>query len=109
MMNMKTYGNGMKATEFSKKQISVIYSKAKSGELKVEKWVIGEFYDLADYYNYDDGRSVERAELSILKILDAVFGGDMAAAQKLIDAYTDAAFALKGIKAQKKANRELVA
>lgn len=35
---MKNYG-AMKATEFTRKQIGVIYSKAKKGELKIEKWL----------------------------------------------------------------------
>ena len=38
-----------KSTEFTRKQINVLYGKAKSGELKVEKWVMKEFYDLAEY------------------------------------------------------------
>ena len=46
---MKNYGAN-KATEFSKKQISVIYGMAKRVELKVEKWVMSDLYDLADYY-----------------------------------------------------------
>lgn len=105
---MKAYGAN-KATEFSKKQISVIYMKAKNGELKVEKWVIGEFYDLAEYYGYDDNRNVERAESKILNILDSVFAGEMDKAQKLIDQYTADEFKSMSAKAQKKANRALVA
>lgn len=104
---MKTYGSN-KATEFSKKQISVIYGKAKNGQLNIERWVISEFYDLADYYGYDDNRSVERAEADILAILDSVFAGAMDKAQELIDAYTSKNFELMSGKAQAKANRELV-
>ena len=69
---MRNYGAN-KATEFTKKQIGVIYRMAKNGELKVEKWVISDFYDLADYYGYDDNGSVEASERKIKKILDAVF------------------------------------
>ena len=69
---MKEYGAN-KATEFSKKQISVIYSKAKNGELKVEKWYMSRLYDLAEYYGYDYNRSVEFEERSILKIIESVF------------------------------------
>lgn len=58
---MKQYGL-MKATEFTKKQVNVIFAKAKHGELKVEKWFISELYTLADYYNYDDNRSANAAK-----------------------------------------------
>lgn len=105
---MKQYGAN-KATEFSRKQISAIYSKAKSGELKVEKWIMNRLYDLADYYGYDDNRSVERSEVKVLEILDAVFGGDLAKAQELIDSFTESEYNDLGIKAQKSANREMVA
>lgn len=83
---MKQYG-AMKATEFTKKQISVVYAKAKKGELKVEKWIMSEMYDLADFYNYDNG-SVEFSERIILCILRAVFAGDNEAAQANIDLLT---------------------
>ena len=106
---MKTYGNGMKATEFSKKQINVIYSKAKVGELKVEKWIINDLYNMADYYGHDDNRSVERAEADIIALIDKVFAGNLEEAQQLIDLYTEDSFNRLGIKAQKKANRDLVA
>jgi len=105
---MKQYGAN-KATEFSKKQISVIYAAAKRGEIKIEKWVIGEFYDLADYYGYDDNNSVERAETDILRILESVFANDMTKAQELIDDYTEKTWNLMGKKAQSKADRSLVA
>lgn len=105
---MKAYGAN-KATEFSRKQISVIYMKAKTGELKVEKWVIGEFYDLAEYYGYDDNNAVASMESKILNILNAVFAGEMDKAQELIDQYTADGFQSMSTKAQKKANRTLVA
>lgn len=104
---MKRYGAN-KATEFTKKQISVIYGKAKNGELKVEKWVISEFYDLAEYYGYDDNRTVEQAETSILKILDAVFANDLINAQNLIDEYTEDSFRRMSRKNQSKCNRNLL-
>ena len=105
---MKAYGQ-FKATEFTKKQISVIYGMAKRAELKVEKWVISEMYDLADYYGYDDNRAVERAEAQILNILADVFAGNKADAQNKINAYTEENFKLMSKKAQDKANRSLVA
>lgn len=101
---MKRYGY-MKATEFTKKQIGVIYRLAKTGELKVEKWVISEFYVLADYYGYDYNGSVESCETSILKILDAVFAKDLAETQERINEYTEKQFDLMGRKAREKADK----
>lgn len=105
---MKAYGMN-KATEFTKKQISVIYGMAKRSELKVEKWVIFEMYDLAEYYGYDSNGSVELSERTILNILNAVFDKDVERAQKLIDWYTEVNFERMTKKAQAKANRSLVA
>lgn len=90
---MKEYG-AFKATEFTKKQIGMLYKMAKNGELKIEKWVIADLYDLADYYNYDYNRSVERAETDILKILKAVFSNEIEKAQILINDYTEKKFQL---------------
>ena len=106
---MKAYRNGMKATEFSGKQIGVIYRAAKAGEIKLEKWVSKEFYDLADFYGYDDNCTIERAEAKVLNILEAVFNKDMVKAQELIDQYTESAWNLMSVKAQKRASRQLVA
>lgn len=101
---MKQYGY-FKATEFTKKQISVIYSKAKSGELKVEKWFMSHLYNLDDYYGYDDNRSVEESELAVLKILKSVFDGDIKTAQKLINETENKWFNLYGRKTQAKCDR----
>lgn len=106
---MKTYNNGKKATEFSKKQIGVIYGKAKNGELKIEKWVITDLYDMAEYYGFDDNGSAAQAEAKIQKILEAVFEGNTEEAQKRIDNYTSETFNLLGIKAQQRADRSLLA
>lgn len=104
---MKQYG-AMKATEFSRKQIGVIFAKAKAGELKVEKFVMSDFYTMADYYDYDYNGSAEKAEREIKDIIEAVFEKDMDKAQDLIDEYTEHLFNSLGIKAQKAADRELV-
>lgn len=103
---MKEYGSN-KATEFTKKQIGVIYRMAKNGDLKVEKWIMSELYDLAEYYGYDDNRSVEESERKILKILDSVFENDLEKTQELIDKYTESTFALLSRKRQQAVNREL--
>lgn len=84
---MKTYG-ARKATEFTKKQIGVIYRMAKAGDLKVEQWIMTELYDLADYYGYDDNGSVAASETKILEILEKVFAGKTEEAQALINQYT---------------------
>lgn len=81
---MKRYGM-MKATEFTKKQINVIYAKAKSGELAVERWFLKKMYDLADYYSYDYNGSAAREEGNVLRILESVFANDIEEAQKKID------------------------
>lgn len=105
---MKTYGAN-KATEFSKKQINVIYGMAKRAELSVEKWVIREFYNLADYYGFDDNRSVEASERKIMNILEAVFANDLVTAQAAIDEYTTSTFEKFGRKVQATLDRSLMA
>ena len=105
---MKEYGFN-KATEFSKKQINVIYGMAKRQELKVEKWVISDLYNLADYYGYDDNHSVADAEREIMRILEAVFADNTEQAQTLIDEYTEKYWNLMGKKSKAKADRNLVA
>lgn len=105
---MKTYGAN-KSTEFSKKQIGVVFGKAKAGELKVERFIMSDLYDLADYYGYDDNGNVERAERKVLAILDEVFAGNNEKAQALIDEYTESTFNGLSNKAKAKANREIVA
>ena len=85
---MKRYGM-MKATEFTKKQINVIYAKAKNGELAVERWFLSKMYDLADYYGYDYNGSAAREEDNVLRILENVFANDTAAAQEKIDLTTN--------------------
>lgn len=103
---MKQYG-AMKATEFSRKQINVVFVKAKKGEIKVEKWFMSELYSLADYYNYDDNGSVEASETQVLKILDAVFSNNNEKAQELIDSTADRWFSLMGRKGKEKCNRNV--
>lgn len=104
---MKQYGMN-KATEFSKKQIGVIYSAAKRGQLKMEKWVANELYTLADYYGYDDNRMVEFAEAKVLNILEAVFAKDWNKAQALLDAFTEFEYNSFSEKTRAKFNRALV-
>ena len=104
---MKTYGTN-KATEFTKKQINVVFAKAKNGELKVEKWYIQHLYELADYYGYDYNRSVEDEERFIKEILDSVFANDIKKAQSLIDSQTEKIFNLLSRKNRENADRSFV-
>lgn len=105
---MKQYGARF-ATEFTKKQIGVIYRMAKTGELKVEQWIMNQLYNLADYYGYDDNRSVADEERKVLRILDKVFAGENTEAQELINEYTGWLFDHISTKRQAQVNRNLVA
>lgn len=104
---MKRYGFN-KATEFSRKQISCIYGACKRGELKVERWIMKDWYELADYYGYDDASTVEERETDILEIINSFFEKERNETQALIDAYTERD--LKNFAAQKriKLDREFV-
>lgn len=104
---MKQYGFN-KATEFSRKQINVIFALAKSKQLKVEKWVISDFYDLADFYGMDFNGSIEYHERYILNILNSVFDKKYEEAQARIDRCTEAFFNAYTKKAQLALNREYV-
>lgn len=104
---MRQYGAN-KATEFTRKQIGVIYSNAKNHTLNIEKWIMNDLYEMADYYGYDDNKSVERCERNILNILNAVFSNNMEEAQTLINNYTEEQFNLLGRKNQQTVNRQFV-
>jgi len=104
---MKTYG-ARKATEFTRKQIGVVYRMAKAGDLKVEQWIMSEFYDLADYYGYDDNGSVAASEARILEILEKVFAGKAEEAQALIDQYTANTLELISRKRKDSINRNYI-
>lgn len=103
---MKQYGAN-KTTDFTKKQINVIWAKAKNRELNVEEWFIKRMYNLAEYYGYDDNRSVESDEVSVKQILNAVFGNDIQEAQRLIDLTQDAWFKSYTSKYQAKIDRNI--
>lgn len=105
---MRYYGPN-KATEFTKKQIGVIYAKAKKQEIKVEKFIMHRFYDLADYYGRDECGDIELTERRIMSILQCIFDGNIEEAQERIDSYTETYFALMSKKNQERADRSLVA
>lgn len=103
---MKEYRNGMKATEFAKKDLAPIYRMAKEGTLKVEKWFMNDLYAMAEYYNFDYNGSVARYETRIMKLLTIKNPADL---QTAIDELTVEQFNLLGIKTQKSADRNMVA
>lgn len=104
---MKQYG-AFFATEFSKKQVNVIYAKAKCGDLKVEKWFINELYTLSDYYGYDSNRSVASQELDVKSIIKAVFENDIINAQDIINTTEDKWYSLMSRKNQEKCCRDII-
>lgn len=104
---MKQYGMN-KATEFTSKQISVIYGMAKRQELKVEKFAIKEMYNLADYYGHDYDGQVARNESSVLRILENVFANNLEETQRLIDLFTESTFNSYTPKYQAKLDRSLI-
>lgn len=103
---IRQYGSKY-ATEFTKKQISVIYYKAKSEELRVEKWFILELYALADYFGYDDNKNIANEEKEVLDILKEVFDNNLDKAQKLIDETSNKWYNLYSNKIKSKINRNL--
>ena len=105
---MKIYG-AKKATEFNKGHIGRIYRLAKEDKIELEKWVANDFYNLADYYGFDDNRSVARDERKILAIIKEVEEENIEKAQELINDYTESKFELLSRKNQQRANRNLVA
>lgn len=105
---MKRYGMNQ-ATEFSRKQIGVIFANAKKGSLKVEKWAMSRMYDLADFYGMDSNGSIAKEEQRIKAILDKIFAGNMEGAQEEIDAYTEIVFGEFTTKAQASFDRSFIA
>lgn len=97
-----------KATEFTKKQIGVLYRLAKNKDLKIEKWVMEDFYNLANYYSYDSNGSVEKRERRILLILNNVFSNNLETAQEQINDYTETTFETLTREKQKNADRHYI-
>lgn len=102
---MKQYGFNQ-ATEFTRKQINVVYALAKSKKLLVEKWVISDLYELSEYYGIDFNATVEMQERFILNILKSVFAKDYKKAQERINRFTEFSFKTYTQKAQLALNRE---
>lgn len=103
---MKQYGF-YKATEFGKKDIGLIYKKAKNGVFRVEKWFMSALYDLAEYYGTDSNRNVEDCETKILKIITAVQNDKDEEAQECIISMANNMFESYGRKKQQKCDRTI--
>jgi len=103
---MKNYGMN-KATEFYKGNINFIYKNAKQGNIEIERWLISEFYDLADYYGPDYNGSVEQDERNIKRILTALEKEDYEEAQEIID-YMNSKQNLYSKKIQDRMNHETI-
>lgn len=88
---MKRYGLN-KATEFTRKQINLVYRNVKQGNLKVEKWMMNRMYDLSDYYGTDDDNSVQKFEQRVKHILSLVLEEDFENAQTQINNLTEWVF-----------------
>ena len=76
--------------EFSgvtKKQVNVIFAAAKREELKIERWVISEFYDVASYSGYDDNGAAEKESDEISSIVEDIFNKDIESAQNRINMF----------------------
>ena len=80
------------STKITRKQINVIYAKAKSGDLKIERWLMNELYDLPEWPDYDMDKTTIRFKENVLKILDAVFANDLEKAQELINETADSRY-----------------
>lgn len=68
----------------TRKQIDIIFSKAKAGELNVEKWMMNSLYRMTEMGSLPYTTYVE-----IKHMLDDVFSGNISNAQRLIDEMTE--------------------
>ena len=68
----------------TRKQIDVIFSKAKAGELNVEKWMMNSLYRMTEMGSLPYTTYVE-----IKHMPDDVFSGNISNAQRLIDEMTE--------------------
>lgn len=87
---------------FKNEQFGEVRTISKDGE----PYFVGK--DVADILGYDSNKTVERAELEILKIIDVVFKRNIGEAQVLINKYTKSYFMLMSRKNREKADRTIV-
>lgn len=106
---MKAYANGMKSSTVSRKQVGVLYGMAKRGEVKIEKFVMADFYDISDYYGYDDNRTLENDESSLKEMINLAFEKKYDELQEAVDKYSEKLFHSFSKKRQQESDRSLVA
>ena len=87
---MKTYSNGMKATEFNMTQIEELSQK-----INLERWFFNHLEKMAKFYGYDDSKSVERDEALILR---AINEENMIEAQKMMNRLAEQTISSYGLK-----------
>lgn len=74
-------------SRLTRKQVNVVYANAKKGNIRVEKWMISQMYELADEteqiidWNGSIGSKLDKCRM----ILDAIFANDYEKAQRIID------------------------
>lgn len=106
---MKAYANGMKSSTISRKQVGVLYGMAKRGEVKIEKFVMADFYNIADYYGYDDNRTLENDESSLKEMINLAFEKKYDELQEAVNKYSEKLFHGFSKKRQQESDRSLVA
>ena len=96
------------SSSISKKQVNVIFAKAKAGELKIERWVMRDFYSIVNFDGIDWNGSTARLSDDVSRILDNIFEGNIEKAQSRIDFYTKSTFDGYTDKGKATLQRELV-
>lgn len=95
-------------SSITRKQVNVLFAKAKAGELKIERFAISAMYDLADGYFWEAGESMKEDEKNVKAAVNNVFNGKMSAAQDRINKYTAEIFGRCTEKKQAELNRAYV-
>jgi len=99
----------MKKSEISNIELNRLFRKAKKGFIKIEQWMMDNFFTVSGYYGYDDNSSVEDMESWLNRILEAVNNKDYEEAQKLIDILTNSHYKALSLNKKNEVNRNLVA
>lgn len=70
---------------YSRKQAGVVYRAIKEGKLEMSKDAVSLMYDLADEERYDGSDVIPTFINNIKAMVECIFSGDMAEAQKIAD------------------------
>lgn len=98
-----------RASYVTRKQINVIFSNAKRGNLKVEKGFMAHLYNMTEANVWKSENSRTEDFNTVRVILDAIFGSDMEKAQELIEKAEAKNFDELGNKAKASYDRAFVA